>query len=331
MKTLLTSFLFLALVAVVFVLYQQNASLTTPAETRSVEVPASPVDVDPVAETDVADEVVEPVAVQADSAPAEVVTDQSVVEADSNQEQTDVTAIAHERMSDGDFNNLVANLDSDPAMLPLLLEEFRNNSDPDRARRIAQLMENRQDSRITELGEQMVYSGDPESQKAGLALLGTQQGSDSRALDVVVDIIDLEENPDVLTSALNALAKPGRAEPEQKERVVDQFKSRVTHGDPIVRRHSLTLLSRWSGESDMNDVYLTGLEDQDERVRTGALFALKSSKHPSEQTRQAFIRVIQDVNENRLLRLNALSGLKKYDVPAEEIANYRKLIRNSPQ
>lgn len=242
---------------------------------------------------------------------------------------TDVTTVAVGSLSDGDFNNLVADLALDPSLLPKLLEEYRSNTDPDRASRMAQVLKSRQDPRITVLGQEMVYSGDPQSQQAGFALLGGQQGNDPNALETVVEMIEIESNTQVLRSAMGALSIPGKTQDEQQERVLDQFSSKANHDDPMVRRLSLSLMSRWEGEGDMNEYYVSGLSDVDERVRTGALFSLKASNHQSEEARQALINVAQDTSAGRLLRLNAVSLLKRYGFSEQELEDLKQQVKGS--
>ena len=242
---------------------------------------------------------------------------------------TDVTTVAVGTLSDGDFNNLVADLALDPTLLPKLLDEYRANTDPDRARRMAQVLKSRQDPRITALGQEMVYSGDPQSQQAGFALLAGQQGNDPQALETVVEMIEIEANPEVLRSAMGALSVPGKTQDEQQERVLDQFSTKSQHDDPMVRRLSLSLMSRWEGDRDMNDHYIAGLADADERVRTGALFSLKASDYRSEAAKQALIDVAQDTSAGRLLRLNAVSALKRYDLSEQELAAFKEQILGS--
>lgn len=241
----------------------------------------------------------------------------------------DVTTVALNTLSDGDFNNLVADLEQDPTLLPKLLEEYRSNTDPARARRMAQILKSRQDTRITALGQEMVYSGDAQSQHAGFALLAGQQGSDPAALETVVEMIEIEADPTVLRSAMGALSIPGETQGQQQERVLDQFSSKADHDDPMVRRLSLSLMSRWEGDRDMNEYYISGLSDADERVRTGALFSLKASNYQSDAAKQALVGVAQDGSAGRLLRLNAISLLKRYDVSEQELADLKKQVLGS--
>lgn len=265
-----------------------------------------------------------------------------VVESNSTKEQTaqseppvevtsdaDVTTVALHTLSDGDFNNLVSDLALDPGLLPKLLDEYRANTDLARAKRMAQVLKSRKDPRITALGQEMVYSGDPQSQQAGFALLAGQQGHDSQALETVVEMIEVEANPEVLRSAMGALSVPGKTQTEQKDRVIKQFVSRSEHDDPMVRRLSLSLMSRWEGDQDMNDHYIAGLTDTDERVRTGALFSLKASNHQSDLAKQALIDVVNDTSAGRLLRLNAVSALKSYNLSQDELSLFKEHVLGS--
>jgi len=121
--------------------------------------------------------------------------------------EDELTEIGTAAYSDAEFELLQELIDDNPVVLGQLLELYRANTDASRANRLAELLGRFDDSAITELGAELVFSGDPDSQKAGLRLLGRQQPRSAEAREVVRQVLDVETNPELLVSALNAVAK----------------------------------------------------------------------------------------------------------------------------
>ena len=230
----------------------------------------------------------------------------------------EMSLIGNETLSDEDFHALVEFLKNDSELFAQFLLQYRETTDPDKARRLAQVLDEFDDATITAVAEDMVFSGDVGSQVAGLDLLSGQQAENSQAREVVTQVLELETNPEVISAALNALAKPGDVNPEERDRLLNQFVMHSSNNDAAVRRRSLTLMKRWGGEVNMNEHFIAGLQDPNENVRIGALLSLASTKHRSDESMQALVGVVEDFNVDMQSRKTAMHALQKYDLPDYE-------------
>ncbi len=247
-------------------------------------------------------------------------------ERDAFFERFNLATLGTEPLSDGDFNAVVAYLKNDPQLLEQFLQQYRENTDPDRAKRLAQILEAFDDDTITSVAEDLVFSGELNSQKAGLDLLADQQVNNPAEREFVSQVLELESNPEVLVSALNALAKPGVATAEQTDRLINQFVLHSSSEDETVRGHSLSLMARWAGERNLNEHFLRGLSDGSEHVRRSAVYLLGRSKHPDDSITTALRGILENSSESQRLRRNALASLKQLGLSKEEESEYRARI-----
>jgi len=85
-------------------------------------------------------------------------------------------------------------------------------------------------------------------------------------------------------------------------------------------------MERWAGEANLNDLYLTALGDQSERVRRSALMALIDTPYRTDAVYQALVSVVEDENVDPLTRENALYGLEKYNLSPEDKQRFKDMI-----
>ena len=226
--------------------------------------------------------------------------------------------------SDAEFDRLTALLKKHPEMIEQLALEFRINTDPQRSKRLAMLLGQFDNPIIAEVGAELAFSGDPVSQKTGLRLLGRLQPHSPRARETVADLLSVESNPEVLVSALNAMAKPARTSEAEQKDLLDRFSRLAKNNDPVVRSHSMAIISRWARDINMNEILLQGLDDSDPKVRETAAFSLIKTRHMSEEVKNGLLAKIEDSNERKRTREAALYALQRFDLNPDEQARYAK-------
>lgn len=224
--------------------------------------------------------------------------------------------------SDGEFELLQQLIADNPVVLGQLMELYRANTDPDRAKRLAELLGRFDDPGITELGTELVFSGDPASQQFGLRLLGRQQQRSPEARKVVQQVLEVETDPGLLVSALNAVAVPSAVNTDERRQMLDQLTMLSEHTDPAVRSHSFTLIKNWSKNVNMNDTLLRGLADGDSGVRESATFALLNTRHTTDAVKYALLQRIEDSSETKRIREGALYALTRFNLTDEEKRRY---------
>lgn len=241
----------------------------------------------------------------------------------------DVSQLGYESLNEDDSNNLVAELQTNPKLLKQLLDEFRTVASPERAIRLTRWLQRVQSKEITAVGKEMAYADSLMTRQAGLNLLGGQQPHSTNARNIIAQLLEHENDPAVQISALNALAIPGPTEPELRARLMKQFEALTTSLDPVVKHHSLSMMSRWGETQNLNEFYLQGLTDTDERVRTVALLSLTGTNYRDANAKNALLRVIEDTNESVLTRNNALFGLQDFGMTSKEHYRYQQMINET--
>ncbi len=186
----------------------------------------------------------------------------------------DVSQIGQAPLSDADYESLVARLKSDPALLQQLIDEFRQEQDPDRLALLARLIGEAGGPAVTQIASELIFSGDEASRELGLQLLRQVQPGNSQARDMASSLLATEVEPQVLSSTLSALASPGTVDEASRAMLSDQVALLASHDDAGVRGISLDILSRWSTDGRDTPVLINALLDPEPRVREAAAYAL---------------------------------------------------------
>ncbi len=234
----------------------------------------------------------------------------------------ELSQIAAVPWTDAEFKRLSKLLKLNPEVVQQLALEYRINTDSDKMQRLAMLLGQFDNAIITDVGVELALSGDPGSQKSGLLLLGWQQPRNARARKTVADLISVESNPQVLVSALNAMAKPAHINRAEQMDLLDRFSRLANNTDPLVRSHSMTIISSWARDVNMNPVLLQGLDDKDPHVRETATFAFLKTRHLSDDVKYSLLAKSEDSNERKSTREAALYALKRFDLSADEKQRY---------
>lgn len=193
-----------------------------------------------------------------------------------------------------DFTN---RLKTDAAFLEAVANEFRSETDLDRLSRLAYLLGQADDPALTTVANDMVYSGNRDSQLAGLELLKHLQPNAPQARDAVRNILSSDSDPEVLVRTINVLAMPTQASDTEKQSLVDHLLPLTNSDSADVRQSSIAMITRWSTSDTANDVLIAGLNDTDESVRKTAAYASAELKTPSPAVVEALFMVLENQDE----------------------------------
>ena len=235
--------------------------------------------------------------------------------------------------SDAQFEAMQRQLEADPALLQALLDEVKAETDPERLKRLTQLIGRLDKTLVTEAAEEMLYSGNPEAQLAALDMLRQTQGGNSIARDLLVDVISSEQDPRVLNVALNAFSTPGAISGEQRQGIIDNVTHLATHYDANIRARSYSLLATYTDTEAMTPVILQGLSDPDPKVRGNVAHSLLGYNYPDDAVRDELIRVAENSNEKRSTRqasLQALSRMSLTEAQRERLRLADEDVRRAP-
>ena len=220
--------------------------------------------------------------------------------------------------SDEQFEAMFAQLAADPELLRALLEQMSAETDPERLKRLTQLVGKLDNGVITEAAREMLNSGNPEAQLAALDLLRQTQANNSIARDLLVDVINAEQDPRVLNVALNAFSTPGGISADQRQGILNNVTDLAGHYDANVRARSYSLLATWTDTAELTPVIVAGLSDPDAGVRSNVAHSLLGYNFPDDSVRDELIRVAEDPNEERSTRQASLHALGRMSLTEDQ-------------
>lgn len=247
----------------------------------------------------------------------------AALQADS---QVDVSAL-QPPLSEQELGLLVQQLKDYPALLQQLMDEFRQETDPDRKLWLADVLGEVGDEQVTLLASELIFSGDVASRSLGMSLLQDIQPGNEQARDIVSGMLATEIEPDVLVDALTALAKPGDVDTQSRANLSDQVAWLTTHQDDTVRGISLDILSRWSNDSQYTDVLLAGMDDASERVRTAAAYALVKHEDQSPVVVERLFATLTTAGETAGVKRAAILALRSMPLTSAQQVELQVLER----
>ena len=249
---------------------------------------------------------------------------------DSTSAGVDAASVAVEPLTDEEFERLEQQIKTDRQLRAQLLEEFRYNTDPVRAKQLAALLGPYDDPAIVQTASELAYSGDHQSQIAGLDLLARVQSRNDEARDVAIDLLSSGNDPELLVATMNVLATPARtATADQRQLLNDNLGNLANHYDPTVRGQSLALIGRWDKNSPQARESLSrGLSDSDPAVRSRAAFAIKNIRNPDANMIAGLLTLAENKDEKKSARYAALSALEKMQLTGTDLRRYTLAKRN---
>ncbi|MEM7256320.1 MAG: HEAT repeat domain-containing protein [Pseudomonadota bacterium] len=236
----------------------------------------------------------------------------------------DVTEVGLSPLTDEQYAQIQSQLGNDNALLDRLLEEFRYNTNPQRATQLAALLGEHNLPEVVDVAAELAYSGDPLSQRMGLDLLSRLQAQNSRARDIAIELLSSESDPSLLVSTMNVLAIPSNgASAEQRNALYDNTALLASHHDYRVRSHSIALIGRWNKEQGVA-VLADALADPHEQVRARAVSAMHGLTNPGTNVINRLFDIAENTNEQKTTRQSALFSLKKMPLSTEQQQRYRQ-------
>ncbi len=238
--------------------------------------------------------------------------------ASSTRASLDVAQLARTPIDDDEFDEVVAQLRANPALLQRLIDEFRQEQDPDRREQLMKLLGHAGGADVTLLASELVYSGDDASRTLGLQMLQRAQPGSAEVQQIASDLLASEIEPQILVGTLATLARPGTVNTENRGLLADQVAVMTSHPDAAVRGVSLDILSRLSTDGRDTPVLLAALSDSNERVRESAAYALVEHEDDSIAVRSSLWQMLQDTDQGVSPRSAAILALRSLTLTAEE-------------
>ncbi|MBX2879481.1 MAG: HEAT repeat domain-containing protein [Granulosicoccus sp.] len=240
----------------------------------------------------------------------------------------DVTTLGRAPIqSEDELQALLARLRSDPALLSQLIDELRQETDPERLKLLAQIVGEVGGEQVALVASELIFSGDETSRALGLDLLQKIQPGNPEAREIVSGMLTTEVEPAVLVDTLTTLAVPGDVDDQSRAYLADQVAWLSDHQDASVRSVSLDILSRWTRDDQYTHVLLGGLDDQSDIVRRSAAYALAEHEDKNPQVIDRLILSATDHSETERVRRAALLALSRMPLTDQQRQSIKQTER----
>jgi len=226
--------------------------------------------------------------------------------------------------SDEQFEALIADIDANPELLDALLVQYRETGDPLQLKQLTELLARFDNSDVASTAGEIARYGNPENRLAALDLLRQVHPSNPEARDVIIEIVETDQDPAVLSRALVAIAAPTEVSYQHRQSILAAADSLTTHADPAVRAHSYGIIAGWTDDAQSTPLILGGLDDPDPIVRRKVTSSLLNYRYNDGTVKTALIQVASNGVENKRTRLNALRALGRMSLTDAQ----RSLLRD---
>lgn len=239
----------------------------------------------------------------------------------------DIASLGRSPLSDSAFLALADRLRAEPQLLQLLIDEFRQETDPKRLDQLSRLLGEVGGPDVTLAASELIFSGDPQSRAIGLELLQQVQPGNADARDIVSGLLTTEVEPEVLVSTLTTLSSPGTIDDAVRANLSEQVAYLTRHDDASVRAISINILSRWTTDSRYTSVLIDGLDDSTDFVRKSAAYALVDHEDPSPEVMDSLFIVLNNEQEQEPVRRAAILALRGMDLSDAQRSHVRTVER----
>lgn len=240
------------------------------------------------------------------------IADSSVLSSD------DYSSLWGSVLSEHELGVLVEQLEGNPALLAQLMDEFRQELDPERKVRLAMVLGEVGGEQVTLLASELIFSGDSDARVLGMDLLQDIQPGNTQARNIASDMLATEVEPKTLVDAMTALSIPGEVDPASRLFLSDQLALLATHEDESVRSISLDILSRWSDDGRYTGVLLSGLDDASEYVRASAAYALAEHEDQSLAVVSRLFATVRASTETTQVKRAAILALRSMPLTPDQ-------------
>lgn len=196
-----------------------------------------------------------------------------------------------------------------------MIEEFLNENDPLRLRRLASLLGNFNDPAILDALDQMI-DGNETARAAAFDLLGRIQSGSASARALAIDKLTQADESTILVGAMNALTTVSTTNRTERSAVQQRATDLAAHSNPAVRQRAVATLANWAIDDSATEVLVRGLADNDPAVRRTAAYAFLDYPHTSAASIEALLQQAENPSEpkrNRRAAALVLRGIPLTD------------------
>ena len=172
----------------------------------------------------------------------------------------------------------------------------------------------------------LAASRDAAARQEGLELLKAFPLDDAKVRGFLVDQIDQEQDPAMLTKLVDMLS-PTMVATEDAAPLVAQLARLREHPDPEVRAASIMQSSQWDRGGDLENTLHSAMLDPDPRVRQAAIGGISAERVRSDRLKDMLLVIASDPKTSAEERNRAIFALEGFALNRAEYEVYRQAGR----
>lgn len=218
------------------------------------------------------------------------------------------------------MQGILDNAKNDSVALEGVITQYQNDPTSDMGKRLGSVLSQIRDPEVEQMAQQMALSGDPNSVKAGLEVLGGLQIPSEETLAITNEIIRQTSNdPEIIRSAVHAMPVIPLSDEESSEVIEDLSYLADNHDDEGVRSNSIFKIAEWAKTYEDLEPLIRALSptrSTDDRI--SAAMALAQTTVIDTRLKDVFISRMVDDNELWEIRRYSAEGLNRFSLTASE-------------
>lgn len=207
-----------------------------------------------------------------------------------------------------------------------LMRRYGLETELDKRGAILAILQANPNDEVKAFALQLAASRDAAARQEGLELLKAFPLDDAKVRGFLVDQIDQEQDPAMLTKLVDMLA-PTMVATEDAAPLVAQLARLREHPDPEVRAASILQSSQWDRGGDLENTLHDAMLDPDPRVRQAAIGGISAEHVRSDRLKDMLLAIASDPKTSAEERNRAIFALEGFALNRAEYEVYRQAAR----
>jgi hypothetical protein len=220
----------------------------------------------------------------------------------------------------------------DPAVMQQLIDRYDKESNTQSRQLIASLLSGIEKPEVLNFSKRLAASRDMGERRDGFVMLQNLNSDAPEVHPVILQALSGDKAPEVIMLALAALKPPAEADPSHASgqpadaaAIVAQLQNLTRNADPNIRLRSILQLAQWDTANSSQEQWSQALADQSPQVRQAAVTAVAQNGAQSDAVKAALMGLVNNQNENKDVRGNALQVLARFTLSRDEAASLTQL------
>lgn len=213
----------------------------------------------------------------------------------------------------------LARVETDPAFVGQLLDEYRSTTAEDRRDALLALLTYKPLPAVKAVAIDLLSMQDARSRSLGLALLANSKAGDPSVKQAASQTFASASDPGVLLQAARLLGEKAGLGPAEKNEIAGKVKELLSSDDAKIRAEALNQYANLNtNEGQRQTSIVGGLADESAMVRMSAFDAIRRHGLRSDAIKQQAVRLLRQPNTDADTRQEAAQVLGEYKLTAQE-------------